>query len=314
MKSIFRTILEPNEWSEKVSFGDGIFLIGSCFAEKMGVRFQRYKFDICLNPFGILFNPESIATALEMIIQGKQFSIDDLDFDGSLYHSFYHHGRFSGKEPQSVIDEINRDILIGKTYLEKSRFLLVTFGSAWVYEEKVKQRIVANCHKFPNQNFLKRLLTHDEIVNSWNQLLGKLRNFNPDVRVVFSVSPVRYLKDGFAENQLSKSHLLIAANQLSEHGGVQYFPSYEIFMDDLRDYRFCSQDMVHPSADAVQYIWEKLLHSAMDYQTTQLLDSLEKYLLLAEHRSMHESEEEKMLRLDKSKRGIEMLISGYRQG
>jgi hypothetical protein len=305
----FRTILPLKDSPTKISHEDQVIFMGSCFAQEMGEKMSRYQFNCCTNPFGILFNPSSLATALDRIIANRPYSSTELTFDDRLFHSFDHHGSFSKPKEKDILEEINQSLSLAHAQLKNSRVLIITFGSAWVYRLISTGKVVANCHKFPQQAFAKELLTFSEIVLTWKRCLQDLKQLNADLQIIFSVSPVRYLRDGFEGNQLSKSHLILAVHELCNEKDVSYFPSYEIQMDDLRDYRFYKSDMLHPSAEAVQYIWEQFINVHIDPYSRQLMNSMEKYILLKEHRSISETEDEKQSRLDKAQRGIETLLN-----
>lgn len=305
----FRTTLPLKESRVKISHDDNVLLMGSCFAQEMGEKMNRYEFNCCTNPFGILFNPASLATALDRIISNTPYTADELAFDDRLYHSFDHHGSFSKPHEKEILEVINQSLSVAHEQLKLSRVFIITFGSAWIYRLISSGKIVANCHKFPQQSFTKELLTFSDIVLIWKKVLEKLKAFNPDLQIIFSVSPVRYLRDGFEGNQISKSHLVLAVQELCAEKDVSYFPSYEIQMDDLRDYRFYKSDMLHPSPEAVQYIWELFSRTHIDPYAIQIMNSMEKYILLKEHRSISETEDEKRSRLDKAQRGIETLLS-----
>lgn len=304
----FRTTLALTESSVKISHDDKIVLMGSCFAQEMGEKMTRFHFDVCLNPFGILFNPFSLLNALRRIVAREYFTMDDLSSNGRLFYSFEHHGNYSGINPEKVLDGINNSIEQANHYLKSGRFLVITFGSAWVYRQISSGKIVANCHKFPQNLFSKELLTNQDISKEWIRIREELRIFNPNLEVIMSVSPVRYLRDGFSGNQLSKSHLLLAVNEICKMDNTTYFPSYEIQMDDLRDYRFYKADMLHPSAEAIQYIWDQFGKCHVQNDSLSLMQTMEKYLELAEHRPIFETAEETALRLDKAKRGLTALM------
>jgi GSCFA family len=306
--SKFRTTLSIPESRNKISHKDKIVLMGSCFAQEMGEKMNRYRFDVCINPFGILFNPGSIAIALNRIINKTYFTPEDLSFDGKLYHSFDHHGRFSNPFKEEAVKQINKSIDEAHHHLQNGKFLLITFGSAWIYRQLSTGRIVANCHKFSQNQFSKELLAYPDILQLWNQCMDEIRSMNPKLEVIFSVSPVRYLRDGFTGNQLSKSHLLLAVNDLCSKEGNSYFPAYEIQMDDLRDYRFYKDDLIHPSSQAVQYIWENFSRTWIDSNSIGLMDSMEKHLQMAEHRSIGETESEAQIRIKKAHLEIESLL------
>ncbi len=264
-------------------------LIGSCFAENMGAIFYRYRFKVTANPHGILFNPLSIADALDDVIEKRIYKVDDLLKTENKYVSLSHHGKYSGENADMVIQGINAAISEAHESLKVSSTLIITLGSAWAWRHKATGRVVANCHKIPQQQFDKVLIASNEIQQRFTVLLSKLNVFNPQLRIIFTVSPVRYVRDGLVQNNLSKAHLLVAIHTLCDsYAHSDYFPAYELVIDDLRDYRFFKEDMLHPNDQAILYVWEKFVSCCLSGETKSLLAQLEKHLLLLEHRPIGE--------------------------
>ena len=215
---------------------------GSCFAENIASKFINAGFTVDLNPFGIAYNPLSLSQNLNRLLDNKPFAADELFKDNDIYHSFSHHSRFSGTNPDEVLAKINSRMEQSATFLQTANLLVITFGTAYVYRLQSTGATVSNCHKLPAKFFTYKRLTIDEIVDEWNGLIALLQTFNPSLRILFTVSPVRHLKDGVHENQLSKSILLLSVNELiGNHSNCSYFPAYEIVLDDLRDYRFLTK-------------------------------------------------------------------------
>ncbi len=253
----FRTEIIP-EHKPKIVYGNKMFCIGSCFAENIGNKLSESKFDVNTNPFGILYNPISIADGLERILSGENFEGSDLFFDGELWHSWMHHGQFSSMEKGDCLLKINSALEKAIDFFAKTDVLIITLGTAFVYKKKNENKIVANCHKVPNHQFNKIRLDVEEIYNALHQSLEKIKSRFPKINVILTVSPVRHVRDGLLENQKSKSILLLAIEKLiRELEDVDYFPSYEIQMDELRDYRFYNPDLIHPNEMAIEYIWKK---------------------------------------------------------
>lgn len=248
-----QTIVEskPSDW--KIGYEDRILMLGSCFADEMGEQMHRRGLHVTSNPFGTLYNPLSIAQAINLQIS-ESSNLPMINHDG-LWHSMAHHGAFSRPNKEDAEQAVRGSIEAMQSALAEATVVIVTFGSAWVYE--MEGRIVANCHKMPESYFSRRRLSVDEIVEAWRPIVDRY----PDKRWLFTVSPIRHIRDGLHENQLSKATLLMAVEQLASlwgrSGGVSYFPSYEIVLDELRDYRFYADDLVHPSSLAVNYIWER---------------------------------------------------------
>jgi hypothetical protein len=305
----FRTEIEIAKANFQFSHNDKIVLLGSCFSENIGHKLQRCRFQVTINSHGIVFNPESAAIALEDVIDNKRYSKEGLIHFNGYYVSFNHHGKFNHENADVAVKEINDNITYRQEHLKHARVLFVTFGSAWAYRHKETKGIVTNCHKIPQSSFEKVLLSHEEIIARWSGLLEKLYAFNKDIKVVFTVSPVRYWRDGALQNQISKSHLIIAVHALKEKFNfAHYFPSYELVMDDLRDYRFFKEDMLHPNEVAINYIWEKLAAWCMSDETRQKLNQLEPLLRFTEHRPINSDTKDFEIVLAEKERQIQQLI------
>ncbi|MBC7862335.1 MAG: GSCFA domain-containing protein, partial [Bacteroidia bacterium] len=256
---------------QKISCKDQVTLLGSCFAESIGEKFERNKFHSLTNPYGIIFNPLSLATCISEIISEKKYSENELIQQNGLWHSFQHHGSFSFPDKNSALQKINSEIERAAVALKKPGWLIVTFGSAFVYTHTKTERTVANCHKIPGTEFEKKLLTTAEIVAAWKEQLASLKKFNPYLKILFTVSPVRYLRDGLIENNISKSTLLLAVHELCKDHNTVYFPAYELVNDVLRDYRFFKEDMVHPTQQAVDFVWQKFSDAMLDEESKSAL-------------------------------------------
>ncbi len=281
----FRTIIpiKPQPW---ISHSTRFVLLGSCFAENIGQRLLDFRFQGDVNPFGVLYNPLSIAQALERLAENRLFVADELFEHNSLWHSWMHHGSFSDPSKEIALEKMNERFCAAAENLAHADLLIITFGSAWVYE--FDGRVVANCHKVPNNRFVRRRLTIDEIVARYTSLFSALRQQNPKLKVLLSVSPIRYLRNYATENQTSKATLLLATEALCQQlPDVDYFPAYEILLDELRDYRFFADDMVHPSPMAVAYVWERFAQAYFTPETCALLHEIEKENRRAAHRPLH---------------------------
>lgn len=254
----FRTKVEIEAVRDRVDYDSRICMLGSCFAENIGQRLKYYRFRTELNPCGIVYNPMSVANVLKLVLAKYRFTERDLLYNTDKWVSLYHHGCFSAPTKELCLEHINERLGRVADGFEKTDLLLMTFGTAWVYRYKERGMIVANCHRFPAGDFERFCLTPEEIVGVYRPLIRQLREVNPKLRIVFTVSPIRHWKDGAHGNQLSKAVLLLAIDKLvQEFPDVYYFPAYEIVMDELRDYRFYGEDMLHISSLAVEYIWEK---------------------------------------------------------
>jgi len=268
-------------------------LCGSCFVENIGKKLENDCFNVLVNPFGILFNPCSLAKSIENIIDNKTITVDELISHHGLYHSFSHHSCFSQPEPNICIEQINNATAHAHHFLKKAKTLFITLGTAWVYRYKRTGAIVSSCHKIPQQEFEKELLSVEQITELLSAMIQRLSQFNQDIRIVLTISPVRHIKDGFVENQQSKASLILSVKQLVERfNHCSYFPVYELFMDDLRDYRFYTSDMLHPSETAIQYVWERFCETFFNHETQLVLNEAEKLHAASQHRPFHANSDE----------------------
>ena len=264
--------------------------MGSCFTENVGNKMQVLKYPVDINPFGILYNPESVANGLEILLDKKSFTKDDLIQHNELWHSFFHHGKFSSLDQDKILDEINTRIQTSSEFLKNAKFLFLTFGTAWIYRHKKTNTIVSNCHKIPAKEFLRERLSITEISEKYIDLLNAIWELNPELKVVFTVSPIRHWKDGAIENQRSKSTLLLAVEEIIKHTGSEncaYFPSYEIMMDELRDYRFYAEDMLHINATAVNHIWDLFEKSIIQEESIKISKEVQKIVSAVNHRPIN---------------------------
>ena len=252
----FRSEITCVPGSNKIDHDSRVVLFGSCFSEHMSEKFDYYKFQTYTNPFGILFNPSSIENAVHRCVHQLFYSQEDLIHYEGNWVSLDHHGRFDRKDPEAVLTSINEHIQMGHQAILSASHIVITLGSAWVYKWKDTKKIAGNCHKIPQKQFSKELLSSESIANNLIQIADQIKSVNSTASLIFTVSPVRHLKDGFVENTLSKSLLHKAIHDLKSTCGFSYFPSYEIMMDDLRDYRFYEKDLVHPNEMAIAYIWD----------------------------------------------------------
>ena len=289
----FRTIVPCEKLQHQISHRDKILLLGSCFAENIGHLLVAHKFNVKINPTGILYNPVSIADALQMMSDRYQYTVNDIFRDGNLWHSFRHHSRFSHTDPELCIDGINRELKAGAEQLHRASWLLVTFGTAYVYSLRETGKVVANCHKLPASLFDRRRVGVDEMNRGWIPLIERLSDSNPELRIMFTVSPIRHLRDGAHENQLSKSVLLLFVDELCRMYPDRciYFPSYEIVLDELRDYRYYADDMLHPSPLAVRYLWERFSEAFFSAETKQVITAIEDITKDLSHKPFHPESE-----------------------
>jgi hypothetical protein len=278
---------------KKISYDQKIVLAGSCFAENIGVKMLRYKFDININPHGILYNPDSLAKAFYRYINNDLMQENELFFANDCWNSWEHHSRFSDPDKQKCLAEINNNITKAHQFLKETEWLFITFGSAYSYSLNSSDKTVGNCHKIPQKEFAKSLLSVESILKEYSSVIKELQNLNPKIKIVFTVSPVRYIRDGIVENNLSKSILINAVHEIiKQNSNTFYFPAYELVIDDLRDYRFYKQDLVHPNEQAIDYVFEKMKNVFFSDETNILFDKIKDVIAAKEHRPFNESTEE----------------------
>lgn len=309
---ILRSEVFPDIFSDKFSYKDKSMFIGSCFTENIGKKLLMLKYQALVNPFGIIYNPISVAQSLAQLLNPENFTSADLAYFNQKWISFSHHGRFSGKNLEEVLEYINNEMFNASFFLKDSKFLFITFGTSWVYKYKKNGNIVANCHKLPASEFEHYILSSETIVERYTLLLNELRTFNNKLKVVFTVSPVRHWKDGPVNNQLSKSTLLVAILSLiKKFDFASYFPAYEIMMDDLRDYRFYTDDLFHPNQTAIDYIWGKFRESFITEDAIKMSQEIDKILKAAAHKPFYPNTPDYQKFLDKNLSVIEQFVKKH---
>jgi hypothetical protein len=283
----FRSILPPITYPFQLSYADHFLGVGSCFVEEMGQRLRDLKFSIQFNPQGIVFNPASVALSLERMLVPKIYQAEELFQHQGLWHSFDHHGRFSSPSSEDTLHHIYQAQSQGQIQLQKASVLMLTLGSANVWQHLTRERIVSNCHKLPGSMFQRKRLSVAEIVETLSKNIQEILILRPAVNIILTVSPVRYLREGLLENTRSKATLLLAVEQLCQQfDRVHYFPAYELVMDDLRDYRFYAEDLAHPSSLATHYIWDYFKQSFFAPEVLNQLQDLEKLKQASLHRPL----------------------------
>jgi hypothetical protein len=299
----FRTILPIPKANFEIAYQTPILTIGSCFTENIGERLKALRLPISINPFGIVYNPITIADSINYLMTDTFFTEKDIFKNNDLYHSWQHHGRFSSPEIEKILRGVNVEIEQGRNTLKKMKILLLTLGTANIFIEKKSQQVVANCHKVPASHFDKKRLSVDDIVEKLSNTFDEIKNQNIDCQIIITVSPIRHIKDGLLENQRSKATLVLAAEALSQQfSNVHYFPAYEIMMDDLRDYRFYEADMIHPNSQAIDYIWQRFLDTYFSEKTQGIMSEVGKLNAMQNHRPLHGGTEGYQQFVDKVKR------------
>ncbi len=275
--------IEPS--AEKAGYGDRVLFIGSCFASSIGSKMAEGRMPVMINPAGTVYNPASVAATINIVAGKKEFKEEDLYCHEGTYLSFLHYTDFSSDDPGKVLQNINRKTKEAGEFISSAKFLFVTFGTARIYRWKADGMIVSNCHKIPPSFFEPALMKVDDIVKLWFTTLDNLHTLYPGLRIVFTISPVRHWKDGAHGNQISKAVLFLAVEELLKHPSKPgYFPAYELIMDDLRDYRFYEDDMLHPAGAAIEYIWEAFAGCYLEKRTMAIWREAVKITKARNHR------------------------------
>ena len=305
----FRTEIKIPNPTFDISYKDELVMLGSCFTENIGKKLSGSKFKIDINPFGISYNPLSIENSIRILLEKKQFTENDLFFHHGVWNNFAHHGSFSDISKGVCLQKINERINVSSDMLKNANHLIITFGTAWIYELKETKNVVGNCHKLPEKTFDRRCLSIDEIVETYTNLTHCIRLFNPAINIIFTVSPVRHWKDCAHENQLSKSILLLAIDKLQQtFPNLHYFPAYEIVMDELRDYRFYAEDMLHPNNLAINYIWEKFSETYFSAETINIQREVDEISKAEAHKPFNpdtKAHQDFLLKLEEKKKMLQ---------
>jgi len=290
----FRLELQVKPFTKQLNIRNKVMLIGSCFTDHISNRLTQHKFSVLENPNGIIFNPASIANAIESYINLKTYQPLDLFLFNELWTSWDHHSKFSHPDKNVCLDQINEHVVQANQFLKATDWLIITLGSSFVYELKdermsgTRGAAVANCHKVPAQHFNHRLLTHKEVETYLGKIVAAATGLNPTIHIIFTISPVRHYREGLVENNRSKALLHTAVHTMEQlHAHVSYFPSYELVIDDLRDYRFYAEDLVHPNYQATNYVWEKFTEAVIDEESRGIMKQLYSIHHAKNHRPIH---------------------------
>ena len=290
-----------------IDYDSNLFLVGSCFSDSIGEKFLDSEFNTTSNPLGVLFHPLAIERFITRAINEELFNKAELFFQNDLYCSLEAHSQFNSTALHKVVTELNQSLLKTRTVLKEATHVFITLGTSWVYRHVATDTIAANCHKIPQKQFLKELLSVETVKNSLEAIVGLISDINPETKFIFTLSPVRHLKDGFVENNRSKSHLMVAVQELVEDlDTCFYFPSYELVMDELRDYRFYNKDMVHPSEQAINYIWEQFIKTWLTDEAIDIKKEIRAYKKGLEHKPFnpHSSQHQTFLKQQEEKRNL----------
>jgi len=276
----------------KITYVDTVFMLGSCFTEHISRKLNRYKYRVMTNPNGILYNPVSMAEAMERIANQQLYVEEELVQHDGRWHSMDHHGSFSRPDKEIMLAAINDKIIAAHDFLKNGGFAFISPGTSVVYRYKATGKISGNCHKIPAREFDAFRLTLGECVDACHRIVHALRSLNPAIEIIWTVSPVRHIKDGLAENQKSKATLLLAIDEVMRHQErMFYFPAYEIMIDELRDYRYYDRDHVHPTELAIDIIWERFAGAWLEPHECEHHTAIEKIKRAMEHRFLHDNRE-----------------------
>lgn len=296
----------------EITHEHALMSLGSCFSENIGRYFEQLKFPIIVNPFGQQYNPASIAQGIERLLNPVPYTETDLLFHNEQFHSFDHHSDFSRSTPELALETMNMALKYASEHLRQTNVLFITLGTSFCFEWKENQKIVSNCHKIPAKNFERILLSSEKTIEILSDILIKLMTVNPRIKVVFTVSPVRYLAFGAFENSVSKGNLFSAINTLlAKYTNCSYFPAYEIVMDELRDYRYYSEDMIHPNSVAVNYVFEKMTKVYFSPQTQDLNRQIREIIQAGTHRPRNPESVAHKEFLSKYVQKIQLLCTEY---
>lgn len=286
---ILMTRVNVPDLNPAIRYQDPLFMAGSCFSEHICAKLDRYKYEVLSNPFGILYNPTSLANALSRICTLSYYVPEELVLHQGYYHSMDHHGSFSGKDPDVVADKINKAIDNAYVHLQKSRVIFISPGTANVFIYQPTGQVAGNNHKLPSTHFLPQMLSLQECIDSYETINAAIKHIAPNARIVWTVSPVRHIRDGLIENQRSKATLLLAIHEvMKNHPSSNYFPAYEIMVDELRDYRYYERDMIHPSPMAIDLIWSVFSKHYLSPEDRAFHPLIEKIQRATEHRFLHD--------------------------
>lgn len=291
----FRTQFSIAAHRPKIDHTSRVFLTGSCFSENIGAKLEYYKFQNLQNPFGILFHPAAIEKFITQAVKENQYGPEDLFFHNERWHCFDAHSALSDPDEMGLVNALNAGLHRTREYLRGATHVIITLGTSWVYRDLNSDQTVANCHKLPQKNFSKEITPVEQICDHLESTISAIRSLNPMAEILFTISPVRHIKDGAVQNQRSKAHLIAALHKVmdaqDEKESISYFPGYELMMDDLRDYRFYTEDMLHPNDTAIEYIWQRFVESRISPESIPLLKKIETIQKGLKHRAFNSDSE-----------------------
>lgn len=272
----FTTKIPIQKCNFPIDYDSKILLLGSCFAENMGNKFDYFKFQSTINPFGIIFNAVSLEKLIRRVVENRTFTENDIFFHNELWHCYEVHSELSNPDKEVFLSNLNLTLESTQRHITSLTHCIITLGTSWMYRNIESKEIVANCHKVPQKQFTKELLSINQTEESLQNIVSLIHSLNPNCNFIFTVSPVRHIKDGFTENTLSKAHLIAAIHKTITHhpSPIIYFPAFEIMMDELRDYRFYAEDMLHPNQTAIDYIWMQFFENYISESVFGLMNEI----------------------------------------
>lgn len=309
----FTTPVPVKEQDPKIDHSSKILLLGSCFVDNIGEKLDYYQFQNLRNPFGIFYHPGAIGDFIKKVADGYKYEEKDVFFHDEQWHCFDAHSCLNSSSKEDLLLKLNEGLKKTRSFIDDATHIVLTFGTSWYYKEIKSGHSVANCHRIAQQNFIKELLSVKEIEDVFNILTESLLTINPKLKFIFTVSPVRHIKDGFVENQQSKAHLITAIHQFigsqnaTNSGTFFYFPAYEIMLDELRDYRFYNEDMLHPNSLAIHHIWSRFTEAWVSKQSSHLFKNIESIHRGLAHRPFNEKSEKHQIFRSSLKEKIEKL-------
>ncbi len=308
----FTTKISISKSNSQINYSSKIISIGSCFASTMGEKFEYFKFQNTVNPFGIIFNPISIENLINRAVNQIEFTENDIFFYNESWHCFEVHSVLSNTSSQLFLEKLNRILHYFRTQTIEATHYIITYGTSWIYRNKTSNTIVANCHKVAQNQFNKEILSVEVIEKSIQNTIDLVKKVNPNCQFIFTISPVRHIKDGFVENQLSKAHLITSLQSaISNLQTANYFPSYEILLDELRDYRYYTEDMLHPNKIAIDYIWERFCESTISEDSFPIMEEISTIQKSLLHKPFNPNSESHLKFIAKLNKKMSTLVSKY---
>ncbi|XLS28598.1 GSCFA domain-containing protein [Flavobacteriaceae bacterium M23B6Z8] len=308
----FRTQIPLHPAIDKLNYASKVLLMGSCFSDHIGEKLGHYKFETLSNPFGVIFHPLAIEKLITRAVNQDVYTINDLLFHNERWHCFEIHSQWSNADPEEMLQKLNATLRGLAAFIQSATHIIFTLGTSWIYRHIETDKPVANCHKIPQSEFLKEILSVNEIAEILDSVESLIRLVNQQASIIYTISPVRHLKDGFVENQRSKAHLISAVHEVvAPRMKKHYFPAYELLMDELRDYRFYMEDMIHPNKTAVRYIWEQFNKVWIDPKVETVMKEIDAIQSGLAHRPFDaDSEAHKQFKESLQKR-IDQLLEQY---